>query len=252
MSDAEPGGMYKCDGKLHENRRDVAKFVCSNKDGEVDVHIALIGIENQTNVFYLMPVRCFEYDAANYRKQLTATKDLGKKASDKVIPIVTLVLYFGKSPWTGPTTLKQCLDKKKYPKEFEPYLNDYKIHVFDIPRLSEKQVDMFQSDFRIAADYFRKRIMGRTNFMQVMDEDDRYEEILVKLDSLDKKEGINMCYIFDDAEKKGIEKGIEQGTFLTLMSLVKDGIISRIEAAKRMNISEEEFESKIRNFSKNN
>ena len=88
--------------------------------------------------------------------------------------------------------------------------------------------------------------------MQVMDEDDRYEEILVKLDSLDKKEGINMCYIFDDAEKKGIEKGIEQGTFLTLMSLVKDGIISRIEAAKRMNISEEEFESKIRNFSKNN
>ena len=129
------------------------------------MHIALIGIENQTNVFYLMPVRCFEYDAANYRKQLTATKDLGKKASDKVIPIVTLVLYFGKSPWTGPTTLKQCLDKKKYPKEFEPYLNDYKIHVFDIPRLSEKQVDMFQSDFRIAADYFRKRIMGRTNFI---------------------------------------------------------------------------------------
>ena len=165
LSDAEPGGMYKCDGKLHENRRDVAKFVCSNKDGEVDVHIALIGIENQTNVFYLMPVRCFEYDAANYRKQLTATKDLGKKASDKVIPIVTLVLYFGKSPWTGPTTLKQCLDKKKYTKEFEPYLNDYKIHVFDIPRLSEKQVDMFQSDFRIAADYFRKRIMGRTNFI---------------------------------------------------------------------------------------
>ena len=65
----------------------------------------------------------------------------------------------------GQTTLKQCLDKKTNPKEFEPYLNDYKIHAFNFPRLSKKQVDTSQSDIHIDADYFRKRIMGRTNFI---------------------------------------------------------------------------------------
>ena len=40
------------------------------------------------------------------------------------------------------------------PAGLEEYVNDYKIHVFEIAYLTEDQVKLFRSDFRIVADYF--------------------------------------------------------------------------------------------------
>ncbi|MGM9928888.1 MAG: hypothetical protein ACI35P_13155 [Bacillus sp. (in: firmicutes)] len=40
------------------------------------------------------------------------------------------------------------------PPEFEEFVNDYKINLFEIAYLTREQIDMFQSDFRIVADYF--------------------------------------------------------------------------------------------------
>ena len=70
-----------------------------------------------------MPLRVIGYDGAEYRAQL-----LSKQAVH--YPVVTLVLYFGhKQRWSGPQMLKERLD---IPKEFDEYVNDYKIHVFEI------------------------------------------------------------------------------------------------------------------------
>lgn len=44
--------------------------------------------------------------------------------------------------------------------------------------------------------------------------------------------------------KQGIEQGIEQGILSTLISLVKDGILTLVEAAKRADMSTAEFEAK--------
>ena len=38
--------------------------------------------------------------------------------------------------------------------ELEPYFNDYKLNLFEIPWLPDEQVKMFRSDFRYVADYF--------------------------------------------------------------------------------------------------
>ena len=64
-----------------------------------------------------------------------------------------------------------------------------------------------------------------------------------------------MCKAFEenwlDGMEKGMEKGmkegIEKGTFKTLCSLVKDGLIKSEEAAKRMNITEADFNEKMNN-----
>ena len=48
------------------------------------------------------------------------------------------------------------------PEELKEYINDYKINVFNIAYLSEEQVNMFTSDFKIVADYFvQKRKNGK-------------------------------------------------------------------------------------------
>lgn len=46
--------------------------------------------------------------------------------------------------------------------------------------------------------------------------------------------------------QQGIQEGIQSGTFITLCSLVQDGLIPAQEAAKRMNLSTEEFLKKMK------
>ena len=59
-----------------------------------------------------------------------------------------------------------------------------------------------------------------------------------------------MCEVLDRVEARGIEKGIEQGikrgTLNTLISLVKDGILSLDEAAIRADMSSNDFKKYIK------
>ncbi|MBR3459122.1 MAG: hypothetical protein IKH16_13370 [Selenomonadaceae bacterium] len=51
-----------------------------------------------------------------------------------------------------PRTLKECFPH--IPPELEPYVNDYKIHVFEIAWLPDETIKKFKSDFRFVADYY--------------------------------------------------------------------------------------------------
>ncbi len=141
---AEPRSSYKADGKIHELERDVSKFWRRQA-----IRIACIGLENQTKADPYMPLRVMGYDGAAYRAQLLDTDDNGTPKA--VYPVVTLVLYFGSARWRKPLTLYGCLD---IPQALKPYINDHKINLFQIAYLSEEQVQLFKSDFRIVADYF--------------------------------------------------------------------------------------------------
>lgn len=185
-----PRSIYKADGKLHEQERDAD-----------------------------MPLRVLSYDGSAYRAQLTANKS--DEGTPDRYPVVTLVLYFGyKNHWNKPTNL---LGRLKFPEELKPFLNDYRINLFEIAWLTDEQVSMFQSDFRLVADYFvqMRKNKGYTppkesirhvheflQLMSVMTGDNRYEETYNE-----QMEGgsTNMCEVLDLVENRGIEKGIEKG-----------------------------------------
>ena len=116
--------MFKVDGKIHEQERDVSKFW---KNGEV--RISILGFENQTCPDKDMPLRVISYDGASYKQQL-----LDEKAKQRY-PVTTIVLYFGtKEKWSTPKNLLGCF---KIPEELKPFVNDYKINVFNIAWLSK-------------------------------------------------------------------------------------------------------------------
>ena len=55
---------------------------------------------------------------------------------ETVVPVVTMVLYFGtETRWNKPTNIKALMD---IPRWLDPYVTDYKINVFEIAWLSEK------------------------------------------------------------------------------------------------------------------
>ena len=250
LTDALPMSMLKIDGRVRTQERDIAKYWRKNK-----INVALFGLENQTVPNKLMPLRVFGYDGAEYIKQSR------KENSDRAkYPVITLVLYLGyEKRWNYPKRLFDVLD---IDEDIRPYVNDFKINLFEIAYLEREKIDLFKSDFRILADYLyqmrknRDYIADETNIahveelltlMSAMTGDNRFEETI---NDLKGKEKVNMCEVLDRVEAKGIEKGRlegrQEGTINTLISLVKDGILSLDEAAIRADMSAKDFKKHIR------
>ena len=250
LTDALPMSMLKIDGRVRTQERDIAKYWRKNK-----INVALFGLENQTVPNKLMPLRVFGYDGAEYVKQSR------KENSDRAkYPVITLVLYLGyEKRWNYPKRLFDVLD---IDKDIRPYVNDFKINLFEIAYLEREKVDLFKSDFRILADYLyqmrknRDYIADKTNIghveelltlMSAMTGDNRFEETI---NDFKGKEKVNMCEVLDRVEARGIEKGRlegrQEGTINTLISLVKDGILSLDEAAIRADMSAKDFKKYIK------
>lgn len=201
---------YKAeDSQLHEQERDTAKYWSQG-----GVKIALCGLENQSCIDQDMPLRIISYDGAAYREQL-----LHKKCKERY-PVVTLVLYFGMNHWRKGHALKEILSIST---ELEPFVSDYKINIFEIAYLSDEKVAMFQSDFKIVADYFVqlrknnhyipsrqtiKHVDAMLKLMAVLTKDERF---IVAQDIEEKEGGKTMCEVLDRVEARGIERGIEKG-----------------------------------------
>ena len=57
LSDITPYSMYKADGKVHEQERDVSKFLKTAGNTEQEIRIAFLGFEHQTRYDKDMPLR---------------------------------------------------------------------------------------------------------------------------------------------------------------------------------------------------
>lgn len=218
---------YKAeDGKIHEEERDVTKYWKNH-----DIAIALYGIENQEKPDKNMPFRVIGYDGASYRSQLM-------KGRKNIVPVVTIVLYFGtKRRWNKKRSIKELI---KIPQGLEEYVNDYRVHVFEIAWLTDEQLQMFTSDFGIVADFFvQKRknknyVPNDTRVMQHVDEvlkllsimtgDKEYEALIT--DNSGKGKVKRMCEVVDHlinkGKKQGIEQGIEQEKYTVIVNLLKE------------------------------
>ena len=62
------------------------------------------------------------------------------------------------------------------------------------------------------------------------------------------KENIDMCQAIEEMRAKSRAEGEAKGILKTLVSLVKDGILTLSEAAKRENMTVEDFEKQSANL----
>ena len=222
LVDAIAKSQYKADDNvIHEQERDVTKYWT---DKNCYIRLALLGVENQLAIDMDMPLRVIGYDGSSYRDEMNQDKIVidegtGKKHKirHKRYPVVTIVLYFGKTPWQKPLSLYDVLEISD---DLKPFVSDYKINLIDVPRLTRKQVEKFTSDFQIIADYFvqlnenndyvpkDKTIKHADSFlklMSVLTQDDKYAKMGRKISP--EMEGFNMCKVLDRAEARGEARG---------------------------------------------
>ena len=107
-----------------------------------------------------MPVKNMQYDAANYASQvLAANKSYGKedkltnaeflsgfRKGDKLMPVITLVIYFGASEWDGPMCIHDMLNTKN--ERLLRFVPDYRINLIAPAQVPDEDFEKFSTDFR--------------------------------------------------------------------------------------------------------
>ncbi len=129
-------------------------------------------------------------------------------------------MFQSSGKWSTHKNLLSCF---KVPEELKPFVNDYKINVFNIAWLSDKTIDMFQSDFKIVAKYFqtlrlKKNYKGSTEEIRHVDAllkmlsaltgDNSFEEIYNKSNL--KEGGVTMCEVVERIKNEGVLEAKEE------------------------------------------
>lgn len=263
-------------GKNNKNEsvqkyRDILKAAVIMEDENADY--LLLGIENQTEIHYAMPVRNMIYDALQYGNQVAAIAAQNvkeKKAptraeflsgfykADKLRPVITLVLHFGADPWDVATSLHEMMD---FPlEEMRTFIQDYKIHLIDPVALEPDELEKFSTSLREVLGcikYSKDKeklssfIRNNTRMMLEINAARVIQAITnITLDLSEEVEEVDMCKAIDDmmqdSREEGKAEGRTEGILFALTGLVRDGVLSIKDAAFRANMTESAFEAAMK------
>lgn len=246
--------------------RDVLKLLTAMQDDEAIY--AVLGVENQAKVHYAMPVKNMQYDAANYARQVLAAKKSyekedkltnaeflsGFRKGDKLMPVITLVIYFGASEWDGPMCIHDMLNTKN--ERLMNFVPDYRINLIAPALVPDEDFEKFSTDFRDVLQFIKcskdknkidRLTEGNERFSRMNPETAELINLITdaKL-KLNEEEGtVNMCEAIrqmrESSMAMGEIKGEAKGRLKTFAELVSDGTIDIHIAAKKLNMTVEEF-----------
>ena len=112
--------------------RDRLKYLTAMEDE--DAVYLLMGVENQSEVHYAMPVKDMVYDALQYASQ------------DRLIPVITLVLFFSAGEWDGPMSLHDMMAVQN--PEILALVADYRINLIAPGNMSDEEINQFTASLR--------------------------------------------------------------------------------------------------------
>ena len=220
----------------------------------------ICGIENQSKIDNTMPVRVMGYEYANYESQIKKIADENRQEErdagaagifngQKLQPVMTGILYYGRADWKKPLRLYDMLEfPDGIEEEVKHMVVDYPIHVVQLARLTEEERGRLKSDLRLVAEYLAcekekdkwekflwdeeyeiRHLEKLVDLLGEISRDRRYEVLLERIRKENReKEAWRMCNIAEELEKIGVEKGIEQGMKKGMekgvFALVKDNL----------------------------
>lgn len=267
--------------KMHviQKYRDVIRYAEIKNDDHLTY--LLLGLENQTHISTVMPVRVMLYDALSYSDQISGYRKKiredvktytgfewlsGLPQEQKIAPVITLVLCWSPDQWNSPKCLYDIIDRPTL-NRFGKYINDYKLNLVSVYDVSDETLRSLKTEIGLALE-FSKYSKNKEKIIEFAN-DDRFrqvskefvETISVMTDTKIKvnEDGgyVNMCegirLLQEEAKIQGIAEGktegIAEGKIIILNEMVRDGDISERRAAEKANMSEEEFRKQYMNYS---
>lgn len=250
--DGPTESIYKAEEQDKEQRRDTFKYYDVGNKG-ILFCVAAYGIENQSTIDNVMPVRIMNYDASAYKSQVFGLKSSSKQTNQKrkrIYPVITIVLNFSEKEWK---TSRSLYDMMALPSDLAKYVQDYKINVFDVAFLEDDVIEKFTSDFKAVARFFKdKRLRLEANdtieikhpaeiadLFSVFTGDEGYRDAVPNvIKKKEKGEVITVCTYTETIR--------DSGKIEMLFELVESGDISPERACEKLGITLNELEKKMK------
>lgn len=250
--DGPTESIYKAEEQDKEQRRDTFKYYNIGNKG-ILFCVAAYGIENQSTIDNVMPVRIMNYDASAYKSQVFGLKSSSKQTNQKrkrIYPVITIVLNFSEKEWK---TSRSLYDMMALPSDLAKYVQDYKINVFDVAFLEDDVIEKFTSDFKAVARFFKdKRLRLEANdtieikhpaeiadLFSVFTGDEGYRNAVPEIiKKKEKGEVITVCTYTETIR--------DSGKIEMLFELVESGDISPERACEKLGITLNELEKKMK------
>ena len=220
----------------------------------------ILGAELQNKVHYGMPVKDGLYDMVGYSKQIAEIKRSyskdsddgevviedgickikltseeflsGLRKDDKLIPIITAVVYLGDKPWDGPKSLYDMLDIKD--EALKKFIPNYWINLISPADMDEDAFKKFHTDLGFAMMIVKHQsedadeLIMATNHRKIDRETAVFLNRAVNLELKYEEEegGIDMCRALENKYKEKEVTGAITG--MKMMGASEGDIVTKI------------------------
>ena len=234
--------------------------------------LVIVGIENQNYIDYLMPVRVWELnfinvarqveeirkkhraeEKANVEKSKLSSNEImsGFYQSDKLIPVITLVIYYGEEEWKKPLRLSDLF----VDSPFTSFADDMPMYLLDVRHMNKEKLETYSPDLKAFLGFL---VYDKTDefdsFIEENDETfsnlpDQTLDALIEIthstelqkykkDFRTAKGGVNVCYGIKELEKKTFVQAAQrfgQTIADTITAFIEEFKVSRADAELSVN-----------------
>lgn len=241
---------YGADGAVVpvQKFRDVQKLYAAMTDGKIEY--VLYGAENQAEIHYAMAVKNNLYDALEYagqveeaakshRKEMKQKKEQGKTSADedrktpsageflsgfwkedRLMPSITVTIFFGPEEWDGPLSLLEMMDVSD--PDVLACMDNYHVRMIAPAQMSDEEIMKFQSSLREVMLFIKyskdsenlSRIL-EANAKRFMEVERRAADVIeaitnsgIKYD--ESKEVVNVCQAIKEIRKESEKKKAQE------------------------------------------
>ena len=249
-----------------QKHRDLLKFAAMMQDAHANYLI--LGVENQMEVHYAMPVRNMVYDTLQYDKQvamIAADNRRNKRFSsgnirnsgeflsgflktDKILPVITLTLYFGTEPWDGPLSLREMYDLND--SKLLDFVPDYRVQLIQPMTLSEDDFEKFHTSLREVLQTIKYSVNAQ-KLTEYITQNERMHHLDlpaanvintvagIGLEIRQDRGKVDMCKAIEDLKAESREEGREEGRVEGRTKGRAETIEQTVAMLKNMKIPEE-------------
>lgn len=247
-----------------QKMRDIFKNASIKYTGKS--YVVLIGVENQSDIHYAIPVKNMFYDVMAYGNQVketakkhrkekdTATSDeflSGFTKEDKLIPVITITVYLGTKEWDGPRKLSDMFGDVD--EELLPFIPDYRINL-----LAPREITDFTGFRTSIRQLFEvlKNAYDKEKMQEVLQNDEKFSKVDretveainlfagTDIDIDEKEEVIDMCKAWEEQKNEGRELGREEGRELGERQKIISQIVKKLQKDKSVAEIADDLEEK--------
>lgn len=191
-------------GVPEQKYRDVLKLLYAMTDGRVAY--CVMGIENQAKIQYALPVKNGLYDflqlshqvseaARSHKKAMEETTGMGTEQPDKtqgeekptdgeflsgfwktdhLVPVISLVIYFGSERWDAPLSLKEMYSDAD--SVILAHAPDYHVNLIAPMEMSDGEIGEFHSNLREVMMYI-KYSKDKKKLDEIIERDPKFQSV---------------------------------------------------------------------------